>query len=94
MFVTSDGKLTIKPKPITISGQDEEIYVGDPEPDYTFIVDPNELVDPDTPDIFTCTASCPTYIDSEGEYPIIVEGDSEQYNYIITYEPGTLTILP
>ena len=83
----TDGTLTINPAKATIIANDITISEGDPEPLYT--ATEIGIIGTDT---LVYTISCPTYQDSEGTYEIVVNGDSEQGNYLVSYVNGTLTI--
>ena len=76
-------------KKITVTAEHKEKIEGQPDPELTVIID--GLVPGDPEDIIDYT------IDREpgeepGDYPIHVDGDPEQGNYIVEFEPGTLTI--
>ena len=83
------GTLTVERKKITVTAEHKEKIEGQPDPELTVIID--GLVPGDPEDIIDYT------IDREpgeepGDYPIHVDGDPEQGNYIVEFEPGTLTI--
>lgn len=86
-----NGELTVTKAPLTIKPNDYTINVGDPMPtfDATYTgLKNNETEDVLSP-VFSCTAAD---TNTPGVYDITVSATSD--NYDMTFEKGTLTILP
>lgn len=94
------GELTIQKKSITISAyaEPQRIYVGDPEPNYSFLAE--ELVNGDS----VTGVSYDSRVDTSraGDYEVIPTGtalsiqnaDGEERNgsYMVTYEPAVVSV--
>lgn len=80
--------IVITPKPITVTANNQEMYVGDEEPEFTFV--PDGLIVGDTL-VGTPTS---THDSQVGTYKITQGSltDENNPNYSITFVEGTLTI--
>ncbi|MCF2671772.1 hypothetical protein JQM60_11745, partial [Butyricicoccus pullicaecorum] len=89
------ASFTITPAELTITADDQSIYVNRTLPKYTYTV--TGLMDADKENATTLlsgvSASCTGADNSKaGTYTITVSGPEAIANYTITYFPGTLTV--
>jgi len=82
-------RLTVLPRPITITADDQTKVVGTEDPEFTVVIEGLIASDGFEP-TYTVTR---TPGEDVGTYPITPSGAEEQGNYIVTYIPGTLTIV-
>ncbi len=85
---TENGKLTIKPKEITVTADDKSKTYGADDPDLTATA--TGLVGKDTVD-YTLNRKPGEDV---GEYAITVTGDEVQGNYKVSFADGKLVITP
>ena len=88
---TVPGTFTINARPVTVTAQDKVKVYGEADPALTAIV--TGLADGDTADLISYTLSRAAGEDV-GTYAITASGETEQGNYVVSYEPATLTIVP
>lgn len=87
--------LTVNKAALTITAENESIYVGDSLPTYSYTVSGWQGEDADSAAALLTGVSvtCPTANrNSAGNYPIVVSGPESIDNYIISYVNGTLTV--
>jgi lipopolysaccharide export system protein LptA len=85
----ASGQLTIAPRPIIIRANDEEKFVGEPDPPFTFTLVEGGLVNNDS---LTGSLSRDPG-ETRGIYVIRQGSLVAGPNYITTFEPGALTII-
>lgn len=85
-----EAQVTINRMPITVKVNDAEKQYGQDLPEFTVDVPstPNGYVP--TYENITCSANT---FSSVGEYAIDIAGEADQDNYVVTFEPGVLTIV-
>ena len=88
--VTGQTPVTVHPRTIVVSGGTYEKKYGDPDPEFTFEVIGGGLVGDDT---FTGSIER-TPGEDVGTYPITQGTLALNGNYVIDFQPGTLTIKP
>ena len=81
------GTLTVEPKHITVKPDHQDKIEGQPDPELTVTIE--GLVDPDDKIEYTVEREPG---EEPGDYPIHVDGDPEQGNYIVEFEDDTITI--
>ena len=84
------GGLVINPAPLTITADNQTIYVGSTLPEYTYTV--SGLVGEDKLTDEPTVACAGADANTAGTYTITASGASAGDNYTITYVNGTLTV--
>lgn len=83
--------LTVTAKAGVVVADDKQITFGDPDPEFTYQVSGlNGSDELDTP--ATCSVSGPH--SNVGSYPITCSGGDAGGNYTLSYEPGSLVVVP
>ena len=85
-YVTGTEKLTITPKPVTVTANDLNKTYKEIDPELTATVTGTLGEDILTYDLSRVVG------EDVGKYPITASGEGLQGNYNVTYNPGTLTI--
>ena len=85
-YVTGTEKLTITPKPVTVTANDLNKTYKETDPELTATVTGTLGEDILTYDLSRVVG------EDVGKYPITASGEGLQGNYSVTYYPGTLTI--
>ena len=86
MITYVEGELTVKPKIVTVTAQDQKKEFGQADPQFTAVV---EGTLNDDPIIYTITRE---EGEEPGTYRIIPSGEEVQGNYIVVYEPAEMVI--
>ena len=87
---TVPGKLTIEPRPVTVTAENKVKVFGTADPALTATVE--GLAEGETEDLITYELSREAG-ETVGEYAISVTGETAQGNYAVTCIPGTLEIV-
>ena len=90
-IITGSGVVSIAPATLTITADDQSVYVGNKMPEFTYTI--TGLVKNDQLNILPTLACDTPNTNTAGSYTITVGGADAGDNYIITYVNGTLTII-
>ncbi len=84
--------LQVAKKPVTITVEDKTRVYGEANPELTFTVPDNALVNGDTIADLGVTLTCTADATSPAGTPVAIAGAANSKNYAVTVTPGTLTI--
>ena len=92
VFLCNSGKLEVTPKPITVSAQNMSKTYGDPDPRPTI----TGMVEGEDESLIEYSVERDEGEDvNDGQpYSVTVTGEAVQGNYSVSYEAGSLTIVP